>query len=279
MPTTYALNWDEVGDRLYETGTKNGVLYVYDNTAKKYGNGVAWSGLTAVTESPSGAEETALWADDIKYLSLRSAEQFGGTIEAYMFPPEWGACDGSAAIATGVNIGQQTRSMFGFVFKTVIGNDTTGNDYGYKIHVIYGATASTSQRSYATVNESPEAITFSWEFTTVPVNVPGFKPTSIVTIESTTADPTGLAKLEAALFGSDGGDTYTAADTTGGFEANIIYFERTGTGTEESPYVYTATTATTPAVSTTYYTNGAQTSHLLMPEEIADLFTSNVGNG
>jgi hypothetical protein len=279
MPTTYALNWDEVGDRLYETGTKNGVLYVYDNTAKKYGNGVAWSGLTAVTESPSGAEETALWADNIKYLSLRSAEQFGGTIEAYMFPPEWGACDGSAAIATGVNIGQQTRSMFGFVFKTVIGNDTTGNDYGYKIHVIYGATASTSQRSYATVNESPEAITFSWEFTTVPVNVPGFKPTSIVTIESTTADPTGLAKLEAALFGSDGGDTYTAADTTGGFEANVIYFERTGAGTEESPYVYTATTATTPAVGTTYYTNGAQTSHLLMPEEIADLFTSNVGNG
>ena len=276
MPTTYALNWDEVGDRLYETGTKNGVLYVYDNTAKKYGNGVAWSGLTAVTESPSGAEETALWADNIKYLSLRSAEQFGGTIEAYMFPPEWGACDGSAAIATGVNIGQQTRSMFGFVFKTVIGNDTTGNDYGYKIHVIYGATASTSQRSYATVNESPEAITFSWEFTTVPVNVPGFKPTSIVTIDSTTADPTGLAKLEAALFGSDGGETYTAADTTGGFEANIIYFERTGS---EAPYVYTATTATTPAVGTTYYTNGAQTSHLLMPEEIADLFTSNVGNG
>ena len=273
MPTTYALTWDEVGDRLYETGTKNGVLYVYNTTAKKYGTGVPWSGLTAVTESPSGAEETALYADDIKYLSLRSAEQFGGTIEAYMFPDEWAKCDGSAAIATGVNIGQQTRSMFGFVFKTVIGNDTTGNDYGYKIHIIYGATASTSQRSYATINDSPEAITFSWEFTTVPVNVAGFKPTAIVTVDSTTADATALANLEAILFGSDGGDTYTAADTSDGFKPGLIYFERTGTGTEQDPYVYTATEATAPVVSTTYYTNGAQTARLPMPDEIADIFS------
>lgn len=279
MPTTYALTWDEVGERLYETGDKKGVLYPYNSTAKTYGAGVAWSGLTAVTESPSGAEETALYADDIKYLSLRSAEQFGGTIEAYMYPDEWAQCDGSASIATGVTIGQQTRSMFGFVFQSTLGNDTTGNDYGYKIHIIYGATASTSERSYATINDSPEAITFSWEFTTVPVAVDGFKPTALVTVDSTKADPTALANLEAILFGSNGGNTYTAADTTDGFKTGLIYFERTGTGAEADPYVYTATSATTPVAGTTYYTNGAQTARLPMPDEIADIFTADVTPG
>lgn len=197
------LVWDQVGERLYETGTKKGVLYVYDTQKNAYGTGVAWNGLTAVTESPSGAEETALWADDIKYLSLRSAEEFGGTIEAYMSPPEFDACDGTATIAKGVTIGQQRRATFGFSYVTTLGNDTESNDYGYKIHLVYGATASPSERSYATINDSPEAITLSWEFTTIPVEVPGFKPTAILTITSTEADEEKLAALEKILYGDE----------------------------------------------------------------------------
>ena len=202
-----ALVWDQTSERLYETGTKKGVLYVFDSQKNAYGNGVAWNGLTAVTESPSGAEETALYADDIKYLSLRSAEEFGGTIEAYMYPDEWEACDGSANIADGVTIGQQRRSSFGLSYVTTVGNDTDGNDFGYKIHLVYGATASPSERAYATINDSPEAITFSWEFTTIPVEVPGFKNTAILTIDSTKADKTKLAELEKILYG----DTDTEA--------------------------------------------------------------------
>lgn len=193
--------WDNTGDRLYETGVKNGVLYPQSNGT--YPKGVAWNGLTAVTESPSGAEATALYADDMKYLNLYSAEEFGATVEAYTYPEEFGECDGSATIAKGVQIGQQTRKAFGMCYRTVIGNDTDGEAHGYKLHIIYGAMASPSEKAYATINDSPEAITFSWELTTTPVNVTGKKPTASIVIDSTKADPTKLAALEVILYGKD----------------------------------------------------------------------------
>lgn len=193
--------WDKTGERYYETGVKNGVLYVFDNGA--YGEGVAWNGLTAVTESPSGAEATPLYADDIKYLNLMSNEEFGGTIEAYTYPDEFMACNGEAQLATGVTIGAQSRKTFGFCYRTTVGNDTDGNDFGYKIHLVYGALASVSEKAYASINDSPEAITFSWEFTTTPVEVAGHKPTACVTIDSTKVDAAKLKALEAKLYGSD----------------------------------------------------------------------------
>ena len=196
------IEWDKTGERLYETGVKNGVLYVQEGGA--YQKGVAWNGLTAVTESPSGAEATPLYADDIKYLNLLSAEEFGATIEAYTYPDEFAACDGSAALVDGVMIGQQARKTFGLCYRTTIGNDTDGNDHGYKLHIIYGALAAPSEKAYATINDSPEAITFSWEITTTPVNVTGAKPTASITIDSTKADPTKLAALEDILYGKDG---------------------------------------------------------------------------
>ena len=195
------LVWDQIGERFYETGVKQGVLYVQESGA--YPKGVAWNGLTAVTESPSGAEPTPLYADDIKYLNLMSAEEFGGTIEAYTYPDEYKACNGEAEIAAGVNIGQQTRKIFGLCYRTSIGNDVDGNDHGYKLHLVYGAQASVSEKAYTTVNDSPEAITFSWEFTTTPVAVEGYKPTSIVTIDSTKVEATKMAALEAVLYGSE----------------------------------------------------------------------------
>ena len=195
------LTWDASGERLYETGVKQGVLYVMESNV--YGNGVAWNGLTAITESPSGAESTPLYADDIKYLDLRSTEEFGATIEAYTYPDEFAACDGSASIADGVSIGQQARKMFGLCYRTTVGNDTDGTDHGYKLHLIYGATASPSEKAYETINDSPEAITFSWEITTTPVSVTGFKPTASITIDSTKADPTCLSALEAKLYGGE----------------------------------------------------------------------------
>jgi hypothetical protein len=197
------ITWDASGERLYETGVKNGVLYVYDKDKKAYGTGVAWNGLTAVTESPSGAEATALYADDIKYLNLMSAEEFGCTIEAYTYPTEFEACDGSASLADGVSIGQQTRNTFAFSYKTVVGNDTNGADYGYKLHIVYGCLAAPSEKAYATINDSPEAITFSWEVSTTPVEVTGFKPTSYIVIDSTKADKDKLATLEAKLYGGE----------------------------------------------------------------------------
>ena len=195
------LVWDAIGERYYETGVKNGVLYVMNGAT--YGTGVAWNGLTAVTESPSGAEATPLYADDIKYLNLISNEEFGGTIEAYTYPDEFKACNGEAELATGIVLGQQPRKAFGFCYRTVLGNDTEENDHGYKLHLVYNAKAATSEKAYATINDSPEAITFSWEFTTTPIEVAGFKPTSIVTIDSTKVAPEKLALLEAKLYGSD----------------------------------------------------------------------------
>lgn len=195
------LVWDQSGQRFYETGVSNGVLYVQDESGA-YPAGVAWNGLTAVTESPSGAEATPLYADDIKYLELLSAEEFGATIEAYTYPEEFEACDGSAEIASGVVIGQQARKAFGLCYKTVVGNDVKGNDLGYKIHLIYGCKAAPSEKAYQTINDSPEAITFSWEVTTTPVNVEGFKPTSTLVIDSTKVDAEKLAAIEAKLFGS-----------------------------------------------------------------------------
>ena len=194
------LTWDQTGEKLYETGVQKGVLYPMDGAV--YCKGVAWNGLTAVNETPSGAESTKLYADDIKYLDIRSAEEFGATIEAYSSPEEFDACDGTAELAAGVNIGQQNRKGFGFCYRSTIGNDTEYNNYGYKLHIIYGLTASPSERSYSTVNDSPEAATLSWEVSSTPVNVAGFKPKSIVTINSKKIKPEALKEFEDALYGT-----------------------------------------------------------------------------
>lgn len=197
------ITWDNTGERYYETGVKMGVLYPVQ-AGGLYNKGVAWNGLTAVTESPSGAEATPLYADDIKYLNLISNEEFGATIEAYTYPDEFAECDGSAAIANGVMIGQQARKTFGLCYRTAVGNDVDGYDHGYKLHLIYGCLAAPSEKAYATINDSPEAITFSWEVSTTPVNVTGFKPTSQITIDSTKVDGAKLTSLEEILYGKDG---------------------------------------------------------------------------
>lgn len=216
------LKWDQTGERLYETGVKKGVLYPYATEAAKHSIGdkefstnytkaVAWNGLTAVTESPEGAEATDLYADDVKYLTLRSAETFGATVEAYMYPDEFMECDGTGVIVKGVTIGQQARKAFGLSYVTTVGNDTEGNDFGYKLHLIYGATVSPSEKAYSTINDSPEAITFSWEMKTTPVDVPGFKQAANLIIDSTKLDAkgkAGLAKLEEILYGTDSTEGY-----------------------------------------------------------------------
>ena len=196
------LVWDKTGERTYETGVKNGVLYLKGSDGT-YSNGVAWNGLTAVTESPSGAEPTPLYADDIKYLNLLSTEEFAATVEAYTYPDEFAECDGSASLTDGVIIGQQTRKQFGMCYKTTLGNDVDGNGYGYKLHMIYGCLAAPSEKAYATINDSPEAITFSWEVSTTPVNVSDHKPTATLTIDSTKVDSSKLAALEVILYGKD----------------------------------------------------------------------------
>lgn len=192
--------WDNAGERLYETGVKNCVLY--PQVSGTYPKGVAWNGVTTITESPSGAEASPLYADDIKYLNLISNEELGLSVEAYTYPDEFAACDGSAEIAKGVSIGQQKRTPFGMSYRTTLGNDTESNDYGYKLHLVYGCLAAPSEKAYATINDSPEAITFSWELTTTPVSVDGFKPTASITIDSTKVDPVKLASLENILYGS-----------------------------------------------------------------------------
>lgn len=205
------LVWDAVGEHLYETGVDHGVLYPWDSTQSAYGTGVAWNGLTTITESPSGADFTAIYADNIKYLNLQSAEEFGGTIEAYTYPDEWMECDGSAEVVTGAVIGQQARKSFGLCYRTKIGNDVDSSEHGYKLHIVYGCLATPSERAYQTINDSPEAISFSWEFQTTPVPVVdsngqpinGAKPTSIITIDSTKADSTKLATLEGILYGGE----------------------------------------------------------------------------
>lgn len=194
------LVWDQSGKRLYETGVDHGVLYPIQ-TGGVYSKGVAWNGLTAVTESPSGADVNDVYADNMKYLGLVGAEKFGATVEAYTYPDEFAECDGSIELVKGATIGQQNRKVFGMVYRTVIGNDVDGNEHGYKLHLIYGATAAPSEKAYNTINEDPEAITFSWELSTTPVNVTGHKPTASLTIDSTKADPTKLAELEKILFG------------------------------------------------------------------------------
>lgn len=196
------LVWDEVSKKIYETGVKNGVLYPQSEDGT-YPKGFAWNGLTSVAESPSGAESNPIYADDIKYIDIRSAEEFGATIEAYTYPKEWESCDGSAEITDGIVIGQQTRKSFGMCYRTTIGNDVQYNDYGYKLHIIYNATASPSEKTYQTINDSPEAIAFSWEVSTTPVNVTGYKPTSQLVIDSTKTSAEKMKAIEDVLFGTD----------------------------------------------------------------------------
>lgn len=201
------LVWDKLSERIYETGVKNGVLYVYKNG--KYASGVAWNGLVSVTESPSGAEATPLYADDIKYLNLMSVEEFGATIEAYTYPEAFAECNGEKTLGAdmaGVYVGQQTRATFGMAYKTAVGNAEDGTDYGYKLHLIYGALAAPSEKAYSSINDSPEAMTFSWEITTTPVEitkVSGLKPTAYVVIDSTKVGEGVMAKIEAKLFGTE----------------------------------------------------------------------------
>lgn len=194
--------WDKTGERLYETGVENGVLYPMQDNGK-YTLGVAWNGLISVTESPSGAEASPIYADNIKYLNLISTEEFGATIEAYTYPDEFALCDGSAQLGEGISIGQQKRKTFGLSYKTAIGNDIDGADHGYKLHLIYGALAAPSEKAYSTINDSPEAITFSWELTTTPVQVSGFKPTASLTIDSTKVDKSKLTLIENILYGTE----------------------------------------------------------------------------
>ena len=206
------LTWDKIGERLYETGKKKGVLYPaskYKQGDTQYPKGVPWNGLTAVTESPSGAEATPIYADDIKYLNIMSAEDFAATLEAYMYPEEFAECDGSKSIVAGVTIGQQKRKMFGLSYVTTLCNDVDGNDYGYKLHIVYGCMATPSEKNYATINDSPEAITMSWEISTTPVDIPGvdedgnpFKPTTIMTFDSTKTDPKIMKAIEDILYGT-----------------------------------------------------------------------------
>lgn len=208
--------WDATGERFYETGVDHGVLYPIQ-TGGVYTKGVAWNGLTSVSESPSGAESTAIYADNIKYLNLLSAEEFGATIEAYTYPDEFAECDGSATPTAGVTLGQQSRKVFGLCYRTMIGNDVDGQEHGYKLHLIYGCQASPSEKGYQTINDSPEAITFSWEITTTPVNVTGYKPTACLIIDSTKVDSTKLAALEEVLYGKNG----TGDPETGGTDPKL----------------------------------------------------------
>lgn len=194
------LTWDKVGERFYETGVDHGVLFLRDESGD-FNKGVPWNGLISVTEAPSGAEASPFYADNIKYLNLVSAEEFGGTIEGYTYPEEFGVCDGTAELAVGVYIGQQARQTFGLAYRTLKGNDVDLQDHGYKLHLVYNALAAPSEKAYSTVNESPEPITFSWEFTTTPVTVTGHRPTAILTIDSTKVDAADLAALEAILYG------------------------------------------------------------------------------
>ena len=276
------LVWDQAGERKYETGVDRGVLFV-QNVNGTYGNGVAWNGLTGVTETPSGAEETKLYADNMKYLSLRSAEEFGGTIEAYTYPDEWQMCDGSANLATGVHVGQQARRAFGMSYRTVVGNDTALTDFGYKLHLVYGATVSPSERAYATINDSPEAITFSWEFTTTPIEIPAevgdFKPTAILTVDTTELEDgknnEALQSLEKMLYGDDSTVWYEeAADVTANnwSEKKSSLYTASGSGT--ITYTAVANDASYSSETTYYYKHTGLVAKLPSPSEVYDLFAA-----
>lgn len=210
--------WDKTGERFYETGVDRGVLYVQDDQGK-YPKGVAWNGLTGVTESPTGAEPNPLYADNIKYLNLFSVEEFEANIEAYTYPEEFEECDGSAELTPGVTLGQQPRKTFGLCYRTKLGNDLEGEDYGYKLHLIYGAKAAPSDKGYETINDTPDAITFSWDVTTTPVPVTGFKPTALLVVDSTKVDPEKLAALEEILYGSE--EEVVNEETVPGVDARL----------------------------------------------------------
>ena len=244
-----ALVWDQVGERLYETGVDHGVLYIPDAEGN-YDEGYAWNGLTTVTESPSGAEATAQYADNIKYLNLISAEEFGATIEAFTYPDEFAQCDGTAVPEAGVMVGQQGRRIFGLAYRTQLGNDIDGTDHGYKLHLIYGAQAAPSEKAYATINDSPEAITFSWEVTTTPVPVTGLKPTSLLVIDSTQVDAAALALLEAELFGDVGNDArLPGPDEVIGFFSGTVTVVDMGDDDNQPTYNDTTHVITLPAVT------------------------------
>lgn len=273
------LVWDQTAEHLYETGDDHAVVYPYNSTSKAYDSGVAWNGITGITESPSGADETALYADNIKYLSLRAAEEYGMTVTAYTYPDEFAVLDGSAFAEDlpGVRIYQQARKTFGMSYRTIIGNDTEANDYGYKLHLVYGLTASPSERGYSTVNDSPEAIEFSWEMTGVPVAITGYKNSCLITIDSTAFSTTEkaakLKALEDVLYGTDGGDVTYEAVTPEVSDNPVTkgWYERTGTGTTEDPYVYTLSADTTVDAEKTYYekvTSVGTDARLPLPDEV-----------
>lgn len=258
--------WDQTGEHFYETGDDHAVIYPYENG--DYQNGEAWSGITGYTESPSGAEETALYADNIKYLSLRSAEEFGATVTAYTYPDTVALMNGEKTVVPGVKIYQQARPTFGLSIRTIIGNDTETNDHGYKLHLVYGLTMSPSEKGYSTVNDSPEAIEFSFELSSVPVSVKNNKSTSLITIDSTSADADKLKALEDILYGTD--DTYTEF-TGSDFDSDTTYYEKSGD-------TYTATTDTTPDTDKTYYTKTEGSDpRLPMPDEVIELMTVTTG--
>lgn len=272
------LLWDQTAEHFYETGNDRAVVYPYNNTNKSYDKGYAWNGITGVTESPSGADETAIYADNIKYLSLRAAEEFGMTVTAYTYPDEFAEMDGSAFPTKGVRIYQQARKTFGFSYRSIIGNDTESNDHGYMLHLIYGLTASPSERSYSTVNDSPEAIEFSWEMTGVPVPITGYKNSCLLTVKSTDfVTPEEQAKLKALediLWGTDAGDVYTAV-TPVGSENPVTegWYEKSG-----NTYVLSADT--TVDAQKTYYSKTTVTAtdaRLPLPDEVISLLSSNIG--
>ena len=258
------IEWDKTGQRYYETGLDHGVLYP-QNTTGLYPKGVPWNGLTNVTESPEGAEATDLYADNIKYGSLRSAETFGGTIEAYTYPEEFNQCDGNVSVAEGVYIGQQSRTSFGFVYRTQVGNDTSSED-GYKLHLVYGATASPSEKTRDTINDSPEATTFSWEFDTTPVNVTGHKPTATLEIDSRKCSPKKLTALEKILFGGD--PTVLESEPEDWATNWKDYYRKTG-----NTYVPIADTSAPSWSADTFYED-SNAARLPLPDEVIQIMSA-----
>lgn len=272
------LIWDQASERIYETGVSNGVLYPQDDNGL-YPVGYAWNGLTGYTESPSGADETALYADNMKYLSIRAAEDIGATIECYNVPDAFLDIDGTRELIAGVRVFQQVRKNFGFVCKTILGNDVKDNDYSYKIHILYNGSVSPTERGYASVNESPDAMTFSYEVATTPIEMPnGLKASALIVIDAskftTTEQQNNLKALEDVLFGAD--NTY--AETTDATpQAGVTYYTRSGSGTAQSPYVYTEFEGSTFDSGTTYYVEVVNAARLPLPEEIFAILSGSVG--